>query len=362
MQFYSIVNQNNSDNNNNIEIEIFNDKDKSTATKIVIDGNSEIIVNNEKTIDIPQQLFPVDVPINPFDYSVKTVDDALQLRDIKPVGIDSPYITGAMHQSLKESMPLLRNLIEQDQMESSFALFQVMERFYVPVAEECYQQLRVKIEEAIVEIARFNRAMKQEELAPGSVPENQLALPKVETVNTLLNYYTETDKLPEAFRLFTTMKYLGIQPNKHTYRSLINASLRYEDIDVALLAFENMRLDEIVLEEQTYERLFESCCNTVHYDGATVLYHELINNFKIPTVNRLAYATTLGITRLMNWVKLPKSVRSGRGYVTSLRISPTKFIFPPKTDNHIMLEPRISPKELLHLSNKDGGDGLLPFI
>ncbi|EFA75259.1 hypothetical protein PPL_11334 [Heterostelium album PN500] len=103
--------------------------------------------------------------------------------------------------------------------------------------------------------------------------------------------------------------------------------------------------DEIRLEEQTYERLFESCCNSVHKDGAADLYHELVNSFNIPTINKYAYLTTLGITGFMSWLRVPKSSRSGRGWVTSLQISPSRYILPPKHENHKLLEPFL-PKEI----------------
>eukprot|EP01132_Coremiostelium_polycephalum_P007442 gene7442-9146_t len=267
-----------------------------------------------------------------------------------------------MHEALKQSMPLLKELAEKGYTENAFSLFQVMERYYVPISEECYQLLRKRIENAVIEIAKFNDAISREEANPGTVPDEQLYIPTIETFNTLLNYYSETDKLPEAFRLFFSMKLLGVKPNKHTYRSLIHSSLRYEDIEVALMAYENMRSDGVVLEEQTYERLFESCCSSIHADGAADLYHDMIKNFNIPTINRMAYLTTLGTTVLMKFLRVPKSVRSGRGYVTSMRVSPTRFIFPPKHDNHILLEPKLPPQILLKLCSKDKkGGGLLPF-
>jgi len=346
-----------------------NIKDTSTTDIDIVDNSKD--KDNEIVMEIREQLtnyassLEPQSPINPFEYSIKTVDDALQLPDLKPINIESTYAVGAMHQKLKESMPFLKELVEKGHVENAFSLFQVMERYYVPVSTECYELLSKKIEDAMIEIALFNEAIKLETANPGSVDPDRLLIPTRETLNTLLNYYTETDKLVEAFRLLLTMKTVGVMPNQHTYRSIINAALRYEDIDVALLAFENMRSDGIILEEQAYERLFESCCNSVHYDGASDLYYELINNFHIPTANRMAFLTTLGITRLMNWFGLPKSVRSGRGYVTSLQVSPSRFIFPPKTENNKLLNPTNIPNSIL--SKLSGGTGtnsiggLLPF-
>ncbi|EFA75260.1 WD40 repeat-containing protein [Heterostelium album PN500] len=308
---------------------------------------TELIVDNSSVnASIIQGDQVNQTPINPFEYSIKTVEDALHLPGIpRAVALDSMYIAGSIHSHLKQSMDLLQELVDNGRMENAFALFQVMERYYVPVAPECYTAMRRQIEKAMVEVARFNDAIARETERPGSVPDNELYIPTVETMNTVLNYYTETDKLQQAFRVFLAMKILGVQPNQHTYRSLINASLRYEDIDLALLVFENMRKDEIRLEEQTYERLFESCCNSVHKDGAADLYHELVNNFNIPTINKYAYLTTLGITGFMSWLGVPKSNRSGRGWVTSLQISPSRYILPPKHENHKLLEPFL-PKEI----------------
>ncbi|KAF2071002.1 hypothetical protein CYY_007678 [Polysphondylium violaceum] len=347
-------------------IQINNDEE---SVKIIKDQELE----NDSSVELKEQLLNYadgleKSPINPFEYSIKTVDDALQLPDIKPINIESTYAVGAMHEKLKESMPFLKELVEKGHVENAFSLFQVMERYYVPVSTECYDLLRQKIEAAMVEVALFNEAIKLETINPGSVDPDRLYIPTRETLNTVLNYYTETDKLVEAFRLLLTMKTVGVMPNQHTYRSIINAALRYEDIDVALIAFENMRSDGIQLEEQSYERLFEACCNSVHYDGASDLYYELINNFHIPTSNRLAFLTTLGITRLMNWFGLPKSVRSGRGWVTSLQISPSRFIFPPKNENAKLLSPNVPKSILLKLTSSGGHNnntnslgGLLPF-
>ncbi|GAM28878.1 hypothetical protein SAMD00019534_120540 [Acytostelium subglobosum LB1] len=341
--------------------------DNQIITRLEVDGaeiTANIIQGDQKHV----------TPINPFEYSVRTVDDALHLPALpRSVGLESVYVAGAIHNQLKKSMDVLRSLTEAGRMESSFALFQVMERFYVPIAPDCYALIRKQIERALVEVAQFNDAIMRETLNPGSVPDHELYIPTVETMNTVLNYYTETDRLPQAFRLFLTMRILDVKPNQHTYRSLINASMRYEDIELALLAFENMRNDGIILEEQTYERLFESCCNTVHIDGAVELYHEMLKNFSIPTINKFAYLTTLGVTGLMSWVRMPKSSRSGRGWVTSLQVSPSRYIFPPKHENHKLLEPFIP----IEIQNKligrqqtsgGGGDGddnrpsgLLPF-
>ncbi|KAM9966060.1 hypothetical protein ACTFIR_006248 [Dictyostelium discoideum] len=372
-------NKNNKDNKNENIVEITNEnetikykviiKEPIIPNQTIFSKSSLKNINKEfnKTIELGKDIdneskIKVKSPINPFEYSIETVTDALTLPDLKPVGLDNTYATGVMHENLKQSMPYLMKLSENPkEIENAFSLFQVMERFYVPVDEQCYELLRKQIESAIIEIAAFNEAIKQEQLKPGSMPDERLYIPTVQTLNTLLNYYTETDKLSEAFRLFLTMKMLGVQPNQHTYRSLINASIRYEDIDVALLAYENMRSDGIRLEVQSYERLFESCCNTVHYDGASDLYRELVDNFKVSATNRMALLTTLGTTRLMDWLGVPKSTRSGRGWVTSLQVSPTRYIFPPKHDNHILLEPKLPFSTLKSLSQKSNGGGLLPF-
>ncbi|KAN0036732.1 hypothetical protein ACTFIV_002039 [Dictyostelium citrinum] len=388
------INNNLNDINNNINIENSNSNNKDNDIVEITSENEtikyEIIIKEpiipnqtifskkslkdinqslkiDKTIELGKDIdneskIKVKSPINPFEYSIETVTDALTLPELKPVGLDNTYATGVMHENLKQSMPYLKKLSETPgEIENAFSLFQVMERFYVPIDEQCYKLLRKQIESAIIEIATFNEAIRQEELKPGSMPDERLYIPTVQTLNTLLNYYTETDKLSEAFRLFLTMKMLGVQPNQHTYRSLINASIRYEDIDVALLAYENMRSDGIRLEAQSYERLFESCCNTVHYDGASDLYRELVDNFKVSATNRMALLTTLGTTRLMGWLGVPRSTRSGRGWVTSLQVSPSRYIFPPKHENHILLEPQLPASILKSLSPKSNGGGLLPF-
>ncbi|EGC39275.1 hypothetical protein DICPUDRAFT_27214 [Dictyostelium purpureum] len=363
-RFFSVNSNNNNNNivkNEEIIKEITNEGETIKFEVIV----KEPIIHNETVRGmqvVRESPIKVQNPINPFAYSVETVEDALSLPDLKPIGIDNTYATGVMHENLKQSMPYLKQLIQENQTEKAFSLFQVMERFYVPVSEECYALLRKEIEKAMVEVALFNDAIKQEEEKPGSVPEQRLYIPPIKTLNTLLNYYTETDKLPEAFRLFTTMKLLDVKPNQHTYRSLINASIRYEDIELALIFYENMRTDGVVLEEQTYERLFDTCCNTVHYDGAVDLYKELVERFKRSSFERCALLTTLGATRFMYWMNVPQSVTAGRGYVTSLQVSPTRFIFPPKHENHKLLEPKL-PKKVMHklTSRKNKNGGLLPF-
>ncbi|EGG14213.1 hypothetical protein DFA_11982 [Cavenderia fasciculata] len=365
-------------NNNNIKKK---KEEEEITTVITIDSKeieANIIVGDEQRKQLEHTVTrystnpDVVSPINPFEYSIKTVDDALQLPGLsRSVGLESVYIAGSIHQHLRNSMPLLKNLVQQNKMENAFSLFQVMDRYYVPVSEECYELMRKKIAVAMIEVANFNDAILRETKNPGSVPDNQLYIPTMETLNTVLNYYTETDQLVQAFRVFFSMRQLGLTPNQHTYRSLINASLRYEDIDVALFAFENLRRDGILLEEQTYERLFESCCNSVHIDGAVDLYATMVRNFNIPTINRWAYLTTLGITGFMNWFGLPKSTRSGREWVTSLQVSPSRYIFPPKHENHKLLNPMI-PKEIKNKlssgannnnSNSTGDvNGLLPFF
>lgn len=78
-----------------------------------------------------------------------------------------------------------------------------------------------------------------------------------------MDYLAETDRIPEAFSLLLSMKMAGIIPTAHTYllkclfyflflssinflieqryAALLNACMKYEDTDDAMVAFDLMR-------------------------------------------------------------------------------------------------------------------------
>lgn len=60
-----------------------------------------------------------------------------------------------------------------------------------------------------------------------------------------------TDGSPEeAITLFHEMSCLGLEPDRHTYNTLILASMKSEKLDVALSFFEKMKVASMYMKGQ----------------------------------------------------------------------------------------------------------------
>jgi len=246
---------------------------------------------------------------------------------------------------------LIKTRIEAGDVDKSFDYFQLMQRYYLPVDENVYAMLREKIKEAFAALLSAAAAA-----AEGGSSKNPL--PSRAVLNTIMNYFTETDRLADAFGLLACMKMSNLSPDVHTYKSLLNACMRYEDVSEAMLVFDMMRSDKVVLDIYTYERLFRLCASSVYPLGTQVVLGELSKHYVLSGFQRWGLITTMLMTALMKTFRMPKSVRGGRGWVTGTMLE-GRFIFPPKTKNNKLLDPYPKMDKFL-FKLMDAKYGMLP--
>ncbi len=137
-----------------------------------------------------------------------------------------------------------------------------MEQSYLHIDPHIYALLREKIQAAFEELLAKDKGHPPP-LSTLSIHLYSLACDNLLILrDTIVDYFTATDRLPHAFVLLICMKVSGILPNEHTYltsrvfllspifslvfdlhryRSIINGCLRYEDVDEAMIAFDMMR-------------------------------------------------------------------------------------------------------------------------
>jgi len=238
---------------------------------------------------------------------------------------------------LREEFTTLQSRNNTDQV---FEIMQIMQRTYYNAPEDLGVVLKEKIQKAFETL---------------NTPEEPLTL---ETISTVMDYFTETDRLAHAMNLLSCMRNSDLKPTEHIYRSLLNALMRYDDIDVAMMVLDYMREDNIVVDLVTYERLFFKCAISVYPLGAQNVYSDLAKAYDMHADRRARFKLQLRIVNFMYWMGIKQSRHGKRGWITPLMLV-DGWVHPVNHANNKMLEPDLGPnKEELLIKLREEGYNL----
>jgi len=135
-------------------------------------------------------------------------------------------------------------------------------------------------EELLKTISFFEKIAKNADFKPDEI-----------LYNSLMDACVKFNEINKALSLFEEMTKKGIEPSAITYGILIKAYGKMNDLVKAFKVFETIKLKELLINDVTYGCLLDACVKNNRIDLAVILFQR-IKDDKIP-LNTILYTTLI---------------------------------------------------------------------